>query len=144
MTELATDFNNFFSDKVKKICAKMNHEFLPNLNKFAGNNLSELEPFIEEEILMITKDSAIKTSPDDILPCQTIKENLEIMVPSIVTLVNKSLDDGSMDGLKLADIVPLLKGGSLDHNSLKNFHPVSNLQFIGKIIERVLLRRAEA
>ena len=53
------------------------------------------------------------------------------MVPTMVTLVNKSLKEESMDGLKSADIVPLLKGGSFDHNSLKNFHPVSNLQFIG-------------
>ena len=74
-------------------------------------------------------------------PCQTIKENLEIMIPTIVTLVNKSLKEGSMDGLKSADIAPLLKGGSLDQNSLKNFSPVSNLQFIGKVIERVVLRR---
>ena len=42
---------------------------------------------------MIIKDSAVKTSPGDILPCQTIKENLEIMVPTIVTLVNKSLKE---------------------------------------------------
>ena len=62
------------------------------------------------------------------------------MVPTMVTLVNKSLKEGSMDGLKSADIVPLLKGGSFDHNSLKNFRPVSNLQFIGKVIERVVLR----
>lgn len=141
MSELATDFNNFFSDKVRKIRSKMDHEFLPNLNRFTGNTLSEFEPTNNREIRMIIKDSAIKTSPDDILPCQIIKDNLEIMIPTIVTIVNKSLNDGSMDGLKSADIAPLLKGESLDHNSLKNFRPVSNLQFVGKIIEKVVLRR---
>ena len=46
-----------------------------------------------------------------------------------------------MDGVKQADIIPLLKNNSLDPNVLKNFRPVSNLTFLGKLIERVVLKR---
>ena len=48
---------------------------------------------------------------------------------------------GSMDGVKLADIIPLIKDEKLDPNVLKNYRPVSNLTFLGKIIERVVLSR---
>ena len=141
MVKIATDFNNFFTDKVNKIRANMCHEFLPKYKDFHGSTLSEFRLTNQDEILDVIKDAGIKTSPDDILPCQIIKENLDIMVPVIVDLVNISLQNGTMDGLKSADIAPLLKGDSLDQNDLKNFRPVSNLQFIGKVVERVVLKR---
>ena len=135
------EFNDYFSDKIKKIRADMDHEFSPPLNEFVGKNLSEFIPTSYDEIMSIIKETSVKTSPDDILPTRTFIEHLEILAPFIVQLVNLSLKNGSMDSLKSADIMPLLKGTSLDHNLLKNFRPVSNLQFIGKIIERVVLRR---
>ena len=46
-----------------------------------------------------------------------------------------------MDGVKLADVIPLVKEESQDPNILKNYRPVSNLTFLGKLIERVVLRR---
>ena len=141
MKELASEFNTFFSDKIAKIRAEIGHEFLPKFNDFSGNHLSEFSLTNHNEILDIIKESGIKTSPDDILPSQILKENLDIMIPIIVNLVNLSLQNGTMEGLKSADIAPLLKGVSLDHNVFKNFRPVSNLQFIGKIVERVVLRR---
>ena len=35
----------------------------------------------------------------------------------------------------------MLKSDSLDQNVLKNFRPVSNLMFIGKLTKRIVLRR---
>ena len=70
-----------------------------------------------------------------------LKDNLDSILPYLVELVNLSLKTGSVDGVKDADIIPLLKGDTLDPNVLKNFRPVSNLTFIGKLIERVVLRR---
>ena len=46
-----------------------------------------------------------------------------------------------MEGAKLAHLTPLIKGQSLDSSDLKNYRPISNLTFIGKLIERVVLRR---
>ena len=70
-----------------------------------------------------------------------LKDNLDSILPYFVELVNLSLKTGSVDGVKDADIIPLLKGDTLDPNVLKNFRPVPNLAFIGKLIERVVLRR---
>ena len=54
--------------------------------------------------------------------------------------VNLSLKEGSVDGLKQADIIPSLKDHALDPNILKNYMPISNLSFISKHIEKVVLR----
>ena len=91
----------------------------PNTRKYTSQSiLSEFSPTNIEEITAIITESGIKTSPDDLLPSQIIKDNLEVISPLIVILVNLSLTKASMDGLKSADILPLLKGESLDSNIL--------------------------
>jgi hypothetical protein len=70
-----------------------------------------------------------------------VKQNIDILLPIIVKMVNLSLSTGNVDGMKLADIIPLLKDDSLDPNVLNNFRPVSNLLFLGKVIEKVVLKR---
>ena len=57
--------------------------------------------------------------------------------------MNLSLSSGNIDGVKLAHIITpeLLKGSSLNYAEFKSYRPISNLSFIGKLIERVVLRR---
>ena len=52
-----------------------------------------------------------------------------------------SLLEGSMNGLKHAFVTLLIKNLLLDSEQFKNFRPVSNLQFMGKLFERVVFRR---
>ena len=40
------------------------------------------------------------------------------------------------DVLKNACVTPLIKNENLDNDNIKNFRPVSNLPFLGKIIEK--------
>jgi hypothetical protein len=145
IVELTSTFNSFFSDKIEKIRKNMTEDTTPTLSAFpqSANNtfLSDFEPTTLEEIKEIISDTGIKCSPADLLPQQLFKDNINILLPVIVKLVNISLLSGNIDGVKLADIVPLLKDDSLDPNILKNFRPVSNLTFIGKLIERVVLKR---
>ena len=148
ITELASTFNSFFSDKIEKIRKNMTptenttptHPVFPQSTQ-NKSFLSDFEPTTLEEIKEIISDTGIKCSPADLLPQQLFKDNINILLPVIVKLVNISLLSGNVDGVKLADIVPLLKDDSLDPNILKNFRPVSNLTFIGKLIERVVLKR---
>ena len=57
-----------------------------------------------------------------------------------VELVNISLKSGSMESLKSAVISPLIKDmdNFMDCDIYKNYRPVSNLQFLGTPIERVV------
>ena len=75
------------------------------------------------------------------MPTHLIKENKDIFVPVLCDIVNASLESGSIDGSKVAHITPLLKAVGLDSSNLKNYRPISNLTFVGKLVERVVLRR---
>ena len=48
-----------------------------------------------------------------------------------------------MEGVKVAHLTPLIKSMSLDSSNMKNYRPVSNLAFVGKLIEKVVQRRLE-
>ena len=45
------------------------------------------------------------------------------------------------DALKEATVTPILKKSSLDWNTLKNHRPVSNVNFIGKLIEKAAIKQ---
>ena len=61
---------------------------------------------------------------------------------AIHTIVNASLNTGTFPKqFKTALVTPLLKKASLDQNELGNYRPISNLAFIGKLIEHVVLKR---
>ena len=45
--------------------------------------------------------------------------------------------------LKDALVTPLLKKTNLDVEELKNFQPVSNLPFVGKVIERATINQLQ-
>jgi hypothetical protein len=47
------------------------------------------------------------------------------------------------DSLKIASVTPLLKKPCLDVENFKNFRPVSNLPYIGKLIERVAVSQMD-
>ena len=103
--------------------------------------LDSFRPATLEEIDEIITESGLDCSPSDILPTTLLKDNISILKEFILKLVNLSLADGDFEGVKLADIIPIIKGSTLDNNILKNYRPVSNLSFLGKLIERVVLRR---
>ena len=143
LKQCVDDFNNFFQMKIDGIRSKIgNHTEDPSsYNKFNGSKLETFSPTTVDEISEILKDTEFKSSSVDPLPSCLIKENMDIFLPALCEIVNASLNSGSIAGLKLAHITPLLKGTGLDTTNLKNFRPISNLTFEGKLIERVVLRR---
>ena len=109
------------------------------------NYLDEFEMCTESEILDIIKDHGFKSSFIDPIPDVVATDNFELLLPVWTFLVNRSLSMGSIDGvLKQADIIPLLKDFGLDYNIHNHFRPVSNLQFVGKLIERVVAKRLKS
>ncbi len=55
----------------------------------------------------------------------------------LLEVVNGSLLSGTFpNSLKTAVVKPLLKKRNLDNTMLSNYRPISNLPFIGKIIEK--------
>ena len=66
-----------------------------------------------------------------------MKQNVNIFVPVIADIINRSLSSGIFpDAFKHAIITPLIKKQSLDASELKNYRPVLNIPYLSKIIEK--------
>ena len=71
-----------------------------------------------------------------------IKQHASVLKPTITNITNESLRSGYVPfDLKEAVIKPLLKKQGLDISNLSNYRPVSNIPFLSKIIERVVVAR---
>ena len=142
---LAREFNNFFLQKINNIrkefpniTSQIQHDEAIN----DQNCLYEFVPTTVTEIKeIILSEAGVNCSPSDFLPSDVLKEHIEVFAPTLCKLVNLSLSTGSMEGLKVADIIPTIKGDQLDANTFKNYRPISNLTYLGKLIERVVLKR---
>ena len=75
----------------------------------------------------------------DPIPTWLVKKHLHTLLPLLTQIVNNSLAlDYFPIKLRQAIIFPVIKKISLDKNQLSNYRPVSNLPFIGKLIEKVV------
>ena len=93
-------------------------------------------------VLKIINSASAKSCELDPIPTTLLYENLDILLPTITNIINTSLTTGIVPpDLKTAIVKPLLKKPSLDKNLLKNYRPISNLPFLSKILEKVVLHK---
>ena len=80
-----------------------------------------------------------KSCPLDPLPTSLLKKGIDVFLPCISSIINLSLEAGEFPAaFKHGLVTPLLKKSDLHHEILKNYRPISNLPFLGKMIERVV------
>ena len=145
--ELANEFNAYYIKKVEDLRQTIptnNEEVEIEKDIFNGTTLDQFTPTTEEELREILKDSGIKTSCEDPIPAKILKLVIDETLPMLVKLINKSFREGSVDGVKLSIIDPLLKKAGLDAEMRKNYRPVNNLVFFSKLIERTATRQMDA
>lgn len=73
------------------------------------------------------------------LPTNCEKECLDTLLPRVVSIVNRSLDDAVVP----LNFKPLPKKPSLDKEVFKNYRLLSNLSFISKVLEKITDVRLE-
>ena len=144
LSSLPEMFSNYFSDKIMIIRNELDSQSVSALpaqtDSFSGITLSTFEPVTEVMVKHVIMKSAPKTCYLDPIPTPLLLEILDCLLPSLTALINSSLSSGLFPQVfKSAVIFPLLKKPSLDPNELKNFRPISNLPFISKIIEKLVL-----
>ena len=141
--ELAEHFSNFFISKIAKIRDSLTANQVqllppPVLHQSVVPCMNSFRMLSEDEVSAIVRKSPTKTCKADPIPTALLKDILPNIVPLLRETVNKSLQTGTFpDDLKVALVRPLLKKINLDVIE-KNYRPVSNLQFIGKLIERAV------
>ncbi len=79
------------------------------------------------------------TSRVDPVPSFLFKSCFDSLYPVVLSIINDSLCTGVMPAaLKIAAVSPVPKTNNMDFDNLNNFHPISNLPFIGKIFEQTV------
>ena len=89
--------------------------------------------------------SASKSRELDPFPSKLLIECQYSFIPTLTDLFNSFLASGIFPQcLKSAHAAPILKKRCLDHNDLNNYQPLSNLCFIAKVLEKLVLSQVSA
>ncbi len=142
------EFASFFSEKISNIrkeigtssCNTEVTQIRQQSQKEGTMSVFEaIDSKILEEIVQHLKSS---TCYLDTLPTSFFKSVLNCLEADPLEVVNTSLLSGTFpNSLKTAVVKPLLKKRNLDNTMLSNYRPISNLPFIGKIIEKVVFNQ---
>jgi hypothetical protein len=138
---LASSFLKFFADKITSLNTKLKPDSLsphspppvkpPSFTKFSTVS--------QDDIKAVILSSSNCTCSLDFIPTKLLKNCLDVFLPPITTLVNLCLSESTVpEDFKSAIITPLLKKSSLPKDDLSSYRPVSNLNFLSKILERVV------
>ena len=93
----------------------------------------------QEEVLRVINAMPTKSCETDPVPTRLFKQLTPRIIKNITELINLSLTKGIfVEDWKLATIRPLLKKIGLDL-TVGNYHPVSNLTFLLKLLEKCAL-----
>ena len=136
----------FFEGKIKSIRESLDKQSPPTPpvteRSFQGDPLSTFHSVSEETVKKVILNATPTSCELDPIPTPLLVECLDALLPTITSVINDSLVSGSFpDIFKSALVKPLLKKPSLDPNDLKNFRPMSNLSFLSKVVERIVLNQ---
>ena len=105
--------------------------------------LNAPSPISIDDLSKVVRTIVSKSCSLDPLPAVLLKGNLYMLLPTLCTIVNLSLESGYVPpSQKTAVLLPLLKKPSLDHEIFNNYR-LSNLKVISKIIEKVVAVRLQ-
>ncbi|MCG8430354.1 MAG: reverse transcriptase family protein, partial [Candidatus Omnitrophica bacterium] len=145
--ELANNFSDFFMSKISKIRDKLDQQQVGEVQELPCANVPELDcfrPTTKEEVKKLVLSLPPKSCALDPIPTSLLKRCIDTLAPVLVTIINKSLEQGHFPAsLKYALVKPLLKKPSLDCNVMANYRPVSNLSYLSKLVERVIAMRLQ-
>ena len=143
--QLADQFNNFFFEKVSRIRTDLHpthpsdidHNYIEK-DFSTAHRFETFAPLDPSQVTKIVAKSKTKSCELDPVPTWLLKEHSATLTPVLTSIINASLEAGRFpDSLKSALVRPLLKKRGLEC-IFKNYRPVSNLAYIGKLIEKAV------
>ena len=145
--DLPSIFIKHFTNKVEKLRANIASENVTS-TLVTGTTAATFSSFEKVSQLTVKEcilNSAPKSCELDPIPSKLLIECLDSILPSLTDLFNSSLASGIFPQcFKSALVTPILKKRCLDHNDLNNYRPVSNLCFIAKILEKLVLSQVSS
>src|SRR5260221_8467548 len=135
----AEGFLDCYQGKVAEVRASTSGYGQPDYGSFGGECLHEFRPVDICDVRALIADAPTKTCRLDPAPTWLIKECGDLLAPYLTVLFNRSLLLGCFPrSFRSAEVTPVLKKSGSDASSPSNYRPVSNLQFISKILECVV------
>ena len=142
--ELADRFSEFFEAKIRKINDSLNVGDMDTCDPMnialsqSQNTFDDFGRITTDELRKVIMESPSKSCALDPLPTPLLKLCVDELLPSISIIINKSLSSGYMPKqFKEAIIIPIPKKANI--KELTNFRPISNLPFLSKVIERIVI-----
>ena len=149
--KLCNRFSEFFVDKIQSLKRAVASETLrlpaPAVSDIPHNGclLNCLSLVTADEVSTLIRSLPAKSSPLDFVPTSLIKSCHTVFSELIAQLANLSFSLGFFPSkYKSALISPLLKKPGLDESNPANYRPISNLNNISKILERLFLSRLQS
>ena len=134
-----SEFLSFLSSNVETIRSATSDSPPPVFTP-TDCNLSLFDLCHPDDVLRIIKASPAKSCDLDPVPTFLIKEYLDVMLPFLTRLCNTSIQSGCLPfSQKTAMVTPRLKKSGLDPAAIQNYRPISNLPFMSKVIEKLIL-----
>ena len=145
--DLPSIFIKHFTNKAEKLRANIASDHVTS-TLVTGTTAATFSSFEKVSQLTVKEcilNSAPKSCELDPIPSKLLIECLDSILPSLTDLFNSSLASGIFPQcFKSALVTPILKKRCLDHNDLNNYRPVSNLCFIAKILEKLVLSQVSS
>ena len=108
----------------------------------SGPGFSAIVPVTAVEVLKLLHSALPKSSRMDTVPTSLLLAVSETFSEIIAYLANLSFSEGRfLTKFKSASVTPLLKSDHLDKTAPASYRPISNLNFISKILERLFPQR---
>ena len=145
--DLPSIFIKHFTNKVEKLRANNASEHVAS-TLVTGTTAATFSSF--ERVSQLTVKECILISAPmscelDPIPSKLLIECLDSILPSITDLFSSSLASGIFPQcFRSALVTPILKKRCLYHNDLNNYRPVSNLCFIAKILDKLVLSQVSS
>ena len=145
--DLPSIFIKHFTNKVEKHKANIASEHVTStiVTGTTTATFSLLKKLSQSTVKECILSYATKSCGIDTIPSKLLIECLDFILPYLTDLFNSSLASGIFPQcFKSALVTPTLKKRCLDHNYLNNCQPVSNLCFIAKILEKLVLSQVSS
>jgi len=144
---LAKSFLEFFNGKISKLAAALNqnsagHSSFIEVPNTPPPTLANFEKATETEVRHVILGMSDATCDLDAIPTKKFKECLDGFIKPVTVLVNKCFQTGQFPTMfKRAIVAPLIKKLSLPKEELSSYRPVSHLNFVSKVIEKIIQKR---
>ena len=142
--ELAQNFLEFFTTKIRNVVDSFtdgNSEWVSNIPQFQGRAFSSFQEIDINKLKYIVQRMKLTYCDNDPVPMSEIVNRGEFVYfwNIILKIVNLSIGKRAVPSSEKQSLIkPTLKG-SLNSQSLSSYRPISNLTFLSKIMENIIL-----